>query len=58
MLGNECTSTFPSLSSAHSTHETQDFKFALKLQQEKIDKSPLEQQEHTAVQDVKPCRKQ
>ena len=39
-------------SSAHCIQETRDFKLALKLQQEEIDKSPSEQQEHTAVQDV------
>ena len=38
-----CTSTFSSLSSAHCIQETQDFKLALKLQQEEIDKSPSEQ---------------
>ena len=50
---SSCTSTFFSLSSAHCTQETQDFKLAVKLQQEEIDESPSEQQEHTAVQIVK-----
>ena len=50
---SSCTSTFFSLSSAHCTQETQDFKLALKLQQEEIDESPSEQQEHTAHQVVK-----